>query len=80
MVEQDGLELFEVLGEQQGFYGAFWEFRESVVGWGKNGEGSFAFERIDQIGGAKGGSEGCEAAISHGGVDNVNQLGRGQQD
>jgi len=42
MVEQDGLELFEVLGEQQGFDGAFGQFGESVIGWGKDGEGTYA--------------------------------------
>jgi hypothetical protein len=71
MVEQDGFELFEVLGQKQALNGAFGQFCESIIGWGKDCEGTFAFEGFDQVSGTQGGSQGGEATIGYSGVNDI---------
>ena len=44
---------------------------ESIIGGGENSEGTFAFERINQLSGLYRGYKGCKAAICDSGVYDI---------
>jgi len=74
MVEQDVFQCFKLLGFQQFFNGTRGEFGESIVGWGKDGEGTCALEGFNQSSRFQRSREGRESAVSDRDVHDI--LGR----
>jgi hypothetical protein len=72
MVQQDVGQLRDI--GQQSSDGALGQLGKSIVGGSKDCEGTFSLERVDQVSRAQGSSQGGEATIRYGGVDDVDEL------